>query len=421
MSEPSLQLKAFEQFEAFAALSADDLMVLAEHSSIEAIRKRETLFDSGNDDPWIYCLMEGTVQLTAPDGRALRIDAGTKAAHQPLARLKPRMYTAEALTPVRVLRIDGTDLGDWQSYLFTHPEAGGRGMSVEVVDAGIELSVDDDGTFSEKSTTLQKVEYNLPSLPAVALDAMRIVDSEDCDANTLARVLVNDPPIAAKLIKAANSPVFYGRDSIGNCHRAVVRLGLRTTRQLVVSFAMRDLFNCPVPEIQLELEQLWSHSAEVAAIAFTLADRIKGFNRDDAQLAGLLHDIGVLSVLSSASGEIDDTLDIQSLRESAHNARAEIGAEILEAWNFPSEQTLAVRDAEQWWRDDNEQAELADLIMVSQLLSFIGKPGFLDVPPLTCLPAFRKLFPDHGSPELVMELLQDAKEQAQQIKALLNT
>jgi HD-like signal output (HDOD) protein len=157
----------------------------------------------------------------------------------------------------------------------------------------------------------------------------------------------------------------------------------------------------------------------VAAISFALASRIRGFDRDDAQLAGLLHDIGMVSVLGTASGGAGASLDLDALWALARRSRADTGAMILEAWNFPAAQVVAVRDAEQWWRDDSQKPELADLVMVAQLMSLIGKPGFLDVPPLVRLPAYRKLFPEHGSPELVMELLEDAREQMAEIRALL--
>lgn len=431
MSEAALQLDAFKEFEAFSALSDDDLLVLSERTSVEQVRKRAVLFGEGDEDPFIFCLLEGSLQLTATDGKAHRIDAGTRSARQPLARLKPRKYTAKALTPVRILRIDGSDLGDWQSYLFSHHGGCHAGVSVQEMDDTELLELDElPGLSLERAASVsdgpesgdgESIHYELPSLPTVALEASRIADADDTGIDVLSQLVVNDPPIAAKLIKAANSPVFHGRDAIGTCHRAIVRLGLKTTRQLVMAFAMRDLFKCKRSRVQKAMERLWAHSVEVAAIAFALARRLKCFDPGEAQLAGLLHDIGVVSVLTGAAGDYEDDSDLSGLWQKAQQARSETGALILEAWNFPPAQVLAVRDAEQWWRDDQSEPELADLVVVAQLMSFIGKPGFIDLPPLPRLPAFRKLFKAQASPELVLELLEESEEQVQEIRALLNS
>ena len=427
MSTPQLNIDAFRSFSAFSALSDDDLLVLSERATLHPLKKREQLFGEGDDDPWIYCLMEGSISLIAPDGRAHRIDAGTDAANQPLARLKPRQYTAKALTPGRVLRIDSSDLGDLQAHLFRVSGGGHQGMSIEEVDES-ELSQLDalPGLNSERlidepnqDADLSTENYELPSLPMVAVEALRVADADDSGIDVLANIVANDPAIAAKLIKAANSPVFFGRDAIGTCQRAIVRLGLKTTRQLVVAFAMRDLFKCEVTEIRIAMERLWAHSVEVGAIAFVLARKVPGLDPGEAQLAGLLHDIGVVSILSSQAPADCNEADRKALFQLAQRSRAEVGGMILEAWNFPKAQVLAVRDAEQWWRDDTTDPELADLVVVAQLLSFIGKPGFLDLPPLTRLPAMRKLFPDSGSPELVMSLLDEASEQIEQVRSLL--
>jgi HD-like signal output (HDOD) protein len=428
MSEYTAAIDLFRSFDAFSALADDDLLVLPNRSDVQRVRKRETLFGEGDDDPWIFCLLRGSLQLTAADGRSHRIDAGTDAAGQPLARLKPRKYTARAVTPAQVLRIDGSDLGDVQSYLFSRQGGGHRGLAVEEVDdadltmfedfpglaGALEVAADDPGARDPAARTAQ---YALPSLPTVAMEALRVADTDDAGMETLAQVVNQDPAISAKLIRAANSPVFFARDPIGTCQRAIVRLGLKTTRQLVVAFAMRDLFKCRVPEIEMAMERLWSHSVEVAAYAFALARRVKGLDPGEAQLAGLLHDIGVVSILSATAQKAEE-IDVAALFHQAARARSEAGSLILESWNFPPEQVLAVRDAEQWWRDDRPEPELADLVMVAQLMSFIGKPGFVDLPPLSRLPALHKLFPDDASVELVGELMAEAAEQVQQVRGL---
>src|SRR5690606_25533821 len=74
---------------------------------------------------------------------------------------------------------------------------------------------------------------------------------------------------------------------------AVVRLGLNTTRQLVISFTLRDLFQAPTPLLKKLMAEAWQHSSDVAAISMVLAQHTKLFNPEEAMLAGLVSNIGV--------------------------------------------------------------------------------------------------------------------------------
>ena len=412
-------LNAFKEFDAFSALSEDDLLVLADRASLEQVKKRQVLFKRGDDDPWIYCLMEGTLELTAPDGQSHRIDAGTAAAKQPVARLTPRMYTAAAVTPARVLRIDSSELGDWQSFLFDKNARGNDGgISIEEI-SGDHIFNGNGFGAGDDSTPPKRAEYSLPSLPTVALEASRVVDADDTGIDKIAALVANDPAMAAKIIKASNSPVYHGRDQIASPQRAIVRLGLKTTRQLIMAFAMRDLFSCDDKALQAQMEKLWQHSVEVAAYAFVLSRHLKLFDAGEAQLAGLLHDIGKVTVLSGAARGNEVNVD-EAVNEAQRDG-ARVGAILLEDWNFPPAVMVAARDADEWWRDDVEDVELADLVLMAQGMSLIGKPDFAAVPPLSRLPAYRKLFGDGASSETLLELVREAEAEVTEVKALLHT
>jgi HD-like signal output (HDOD) protein len=422
----------FREFEAFSPLSDDDLLVLANRTQIKSIAKNKVLFRQGDQDAWIYCLVRGSLELTADDGRSHRLDAGTRQANQPVARLKPRRYTAKTTTPVRMMCIDGTELGDWHAAMLgsgfqvdeVHGESTDWDLFQEYPGAMPESPTVDAETSAQQSgidhyERLLEADLELPSLPAIALEARRIIDRDDSSVETLAKLVVNDPPIAAKLIKAANSPVFYGRGSIGTCELAILRLGLKTTRQLVMAFAIRDLFQAEAPKLRQLIGDLWEHSTKVAAMAYVLARRLGSFDPDEAQLAGLLHDIGIVPVLNYAAGQPDLQADVETVSSLAARLQETLGARILGAWNFPEPLVTAARYAEDWWRDEATEPELADLVVVAQLLSFIGTPRILEVPPVVRLPAFKKLFGEQAGVEVVHGLIEEVDDQIQEIQALL--
>ena len=105
------------------------------------------------------------------------------------------------------------------------------------------------------------------------------IDNADVDVHKLARTTNTDPAIAAKLIRAANSPLYRGQSRIDQCDNAVVRLGLQTSRQLVSSFAVNELFNSDSPLLEKRTGELWRHSTEIAAISYVIASKTKTWPR----------------------------------------------------------------------------------------------------------------------------------------------
>jgi HD-like signal output (HDOD) protein len=409
MSEAGI-VTLLRQFEPFSNLGDDDLLILAGRTTIEHVPKGSVLFEHGDDDQWSFCLLDGTLGLEAADGRVHRVDAGTPRAMQPVSRLLPRQYTGRAVTPARVLRIDGSDLGD---------------LTIDATQDHylVEEMADQDEEHSQAAailaTELGERALELPSLPSVAIDTARLIDRDEADVLTVARVVMHDPVISAKLIRAANSPLFYGREAVKTCERAVLRLGLRSTRQLVVAFSLRDLFRTDARILDQRMRSLWLHSTEVGAIAFVLARHLGGFDPDEAHLAGLVHDIGVVPVLRYAAGRDELRGNAQTLGYLEAELKAEIGERLLRSWNFPEPLVVAARDAEQWWRDDRTEAELADLVVVAQLIALLGKPGRAQVPSMVRLPAFQKVSRGRLDPAATIALVDQAREQIAEVQAIL--
>ncbi len=404
-------LEMLEGFSAFAGLSRDDLHILASRAELHTVNRFDVLFRRGEHDPWMYCLLQGKLALRAADGKEHRVESGSGAAGKLLGRLKPRQFTATALTPVTVVRIDGSGMGYWHSAV---------DLTTVQVDSITDTEYLEQTAAREPAARLGADDFTLPSLPAIAMRARELIDHDECDAETLARIIIGDPPIAAKLIRAANSPVFYGTERVSTCERAIVRLGLKTTRQLVLAFAVRELFNNDAPEFAELVKLLWDHSAEVAAIAFVLARRTRAFDPGEAQLGGLLHDIGVVPVLHGATQHPGLVHDTEAVMAMAARQRAKLGRRVLQSWNFPPSLVSAAADSENWWRDASPQAELADLVVVAQLLSFIGKNRIVDVPPVVSVPAFRKVLGEDFDAGAAMVLLGEAGDQIAEVRRLLH-
>jgi HD-like signal output (HDOD) protein len=403
--------ECLREFATFDRLSDDDLTVLAGRARYRELPKRSVLFRDGDDDPWIFCLTEGTLELVSTDGRQRHIEAGTHAAGYPVSALRPRQYTATALTPVRVISIDGNEIGNWHEVLMNSD------FEVEEIEEfeGFEVREEVD----EDCERILASDLEMPSLPTVALEAQRVIDRDESGVEVLARLVLNDPSITAKLVKAANSPLFYGRGNIETCERAIVRLGLNTTRQLVIAFAMRDLFTCEAPHMHARMQALWQHSAEVAAISYVLARHLEFNDPAEAQLAGLVHDIGGVPVLSYASSMPQFANNPEAISELDNRLRPMLGPQLLRSWNFSEPIVDAARNAEHWQRTGPEKPDLVDIVITAHLVSHLGKAQALQMPPLKEVCAFNKLFGDDIEPEQIVDLLAQAQNEVDELRSLL--
>jgi HD-like signal output (HDOD) protein len=408
----SVDPEIFRIFQAFDSLSDEDLLLLATKSAVLSEKRDHRLFEHGSNDPWTICLIDGTVELEAKDGAKKQIEGGSPAARRPLAQLKPRQFTATALSPVTFLRIDNSTLGDYMNGIIS--------SRYEVEELGMEGDMElTSELLWQQHNELVDNTMQLPSLPAVALKVNQLIEQDDVDVSSIAKAVNSDPAIAAKLIRAANSPLYHGQAQADSCERAIVRLGMGTTRQLVMSFAMRELFTTESPALQKRMAELWRHSTEVAAICFVLAQKTKKFEPEQAMLAGLLHDIGIVPLLAHAEQQPNLAKDQAALEQLLNHNRGKVGTMMLRKWNFPEKFVVAAAHAEEWERNSGNELDYADLVIVAQLHGFIGTSKMPKIPPMDALPAFQKLTEGNVDPRASLEILKQAKQEIEQLRSLL--
>lgn len=396
----------------FCECSQDELIVLADHAWIDEVKKGHVVTQSGSTDEWDLYLIEGTLKLVADDGKETFIMGGSRTARAPFGHLQPRHYTISALTPVRFLRVDNTLLKD---LTYSGSRAGFR-----VEEAAEFPAMKNTPLFTEIYDDLINDRLVVPSMPEVALKIRHLIEDEDVPVPQLAKVLSIDPAISAKLIKSANGALYHGQPAVDTCVRAISRLGLNTTKHLVISFVMRNLFS---EKIHTELlnqhaRDLWYHSVEVAAISMALAQATPGMDAEEALLAGLLHDIGELVILSYAENYPELIVDGETLGSVIRHLKAEIGAVMLREWQFPEPLIEAAYGAEEWTRDSGEKPDYCDVVLTAQLHSFFGTAKMKGIPALEDIPAFSKIAGGNLTPEISMKILDEAKEQILETKQL---
>ncbi len=336
-----------------------------------------------------------------------------------MARLRPRQYTAVTLSNCEVIAVEASVIESLEDDV-QDPGLALDSYGVSEISSMDELESQE--LLSGFRDALQHSQFVLPSLPEVALKVRQLLDREDSNAEMISGAVNADPSIAAKLIRAANSPMYHGNSACETTRDAVVRLGLATTRQLVVSFAMRDLFDTKSKILKQVMLKTWQQSVEVAAISYVVARMSKGsgLSTEEALLAGLVHDVGVIAILAYVETRPDLVESAEHLSVLLTNLRGEAGEAILRRWKFPENLIDVARGATQWDRHHLYKADYCDVVQIAKLHSYIWSKQALPLPRIDQLPAFEKLPLGEVTPELTIRILEEAREQINMVKSVLN-
>src|SRR5688572_21516545 len=146
----------------------------------------------------------------------------------------------------------------------------------------------------------------LPSLPAIAMQVLDLAQKPDVDIAEIARTISKDPALSGKILRTVNSS-FYGRSqAVATISQALVIMGLQSVKTLVLGFSLvTNLSKSKSGGFKHVL--FWKRSIYAATAARTIAARLNVVQREEAFLAALLKDVGMLvldQVLGDAYGEV---------------------------------------------------------------------------------------------------------------------
>ena len=185
--------------------------------------------------------------------------------------------------------------------------------------------------------------YSLPPLSVVALKLVELASDEDSSAKDLAGLIEKDPSLTARLLKLANSAFFKGGQPATTMEQAIVRTGFNRVRIMALSLSLRDTF--PMGKIgPLDYEQFWKNSMYRAILAKSLAQRVRGCNPEEAFVAGLTLEIGLLILFDLFIKNRDENVDLnrESLGDLLTWERERYGIDHRKAgqiamrhWQFP--------------------------------------------------------------------------------------
>jgi putative nucleotidyltransferase with HDIG domain len=210
--------------------------------------------------------------------------------------------------------------------------------------------------------------WRVPVFPQAALRALNLMRNPRSNLTGVVEAAKLDPAIAGLIMRLANSALFGSRTPVSTLSKAIVRLGFVTAQKVVTSAALRPLFGSP------RLQEVWQHSLLVADLSEQLARQAGQTDPAEAYLAGLLHDVGRIALLSLP---VYDSSRLRGLEERncstvyAENLllrtdHAGLGAQIAALWRLPEPMVSAIR---QHHRPEAAEGPLTYLLYVAEFLS----------------------------------------------------
>ncbi len=189
---------------------------------------------------------------------------------------------------------------------------------------------------------------HIATLPEITLKIINLVESPTSTATDLHNVISKDPALCTRILKVVNS-AFYGLPSqVGSINRAIVLLGLNAVKNIAIAASLAKLFKGGALTPTFSAKELWTHSVAVGAGSRMIAQHLKLGLTDEAFLAGLLHDIGVMVELQFDRNRLVQVIerceaapenqpaDMLAIEDEVFGANhQDFGAGLCEKWKFP--------------------------------------------------------------------------------------
>jgi putative nucleotidyltransferase with HDIG domain len=226
---------------------------------------------------------------------------------------------------------------------------------------------------------------SIATLPEITSKIISTVEDPKSTPATLHKIVSHDPALVTRILKVVNS-AFYGLPGqIASIERAIVLLGLNAIKNIAVAASLGQLFRGVKLCEGFTAKDLWTHCISVAITARYIAKQMKVPLADEAFLAGMIHDVGLLVSLQvmpeklrkvCESAKAPASIFCELEREQMGMDHQQLGAALCEQWKFPrSCQRVAGYHHRPFTLSDNNR-HLVSIVHVADTLVAAGNYGF---------------------------------------------
>lgn len=204
---------------------------------------------------------------------------------------------------------------------------------------------------SKVDEVLQDVN-KLPAISSVVSKVLEKLQKPDVNIADLAQEISKDPAITANVIKLSNSAYYRASKPIRTVQEALMTLGIKTVKEIVLLTAAKGILSQDLNSYQLEAAQLWTSSLLVAELSSKIVQHKKlKIDKDLAFTSGLLCSVGKIvlaqffsPVMMQIKTDLKDNQEPFPVLEKKYfgYTHMEVSENLLKRWNFPQELTDVV-------------------------------------------------------------------------------
>lgn len=281
-------------------------------------------------------------------------------------------------------------------------------------------------TLPESVQSLLARTRQLYSLPAVAMRVLDLASNPQIDTRALKECIENDPALTAKILRVVNSSLFGLSRQVSDLNQALALLGIKPLKLLTLGFSLPpDLFQGVAAET---LEWYWRRSLTRAVAAREISQAVWRQPGDEAFLAGLLRDLGMLLLIQELGPAYHAFLvraravggDLRAMETQAlgfdHLA---VTAALLRQWHLPDPLCGAVQYAAHCGEAALAPAakRLAEIVELAELVAGV----LVDARAQPLKELLSRALEEHGiSSEQLARLAADLELKVQQLAEVLS-
>jgi HD-like signal output (HDOD) protein len=242
----------------------------------------------------------------------------------------------------------------------------------------------------------------LPTLPDAAVRALAIANNPASSMRDFAAVIETDPALAAGILRLVNCPLYRGTKTIESLDQAVVRVGLRECKNLIVAVSMRSIFQKTTGKQKAHCEILWLHSSVTATLCREINKALRLGHQGVEFACGLSHDIGRILIALGAPDLFPQVDQLDFVEDGDVLAREEeilgtdhcfVGAWFADHSQLPGSVISAIQYHHTPQEAPEHQPLIALVAMADSLANFLHREESAESYDLTTNPGWKLLAP----------------------------
>jgi len=223
---------------------------------------------------------------------------------------------------------------------------------------------------------------NLPTLPTVATQLIKLTAREDTTLNDIANLISQDISLSTKILKVSNSAFYNFPQQISSISQAVSLLGTNAVRSLVLSFSFLSIKGGK-KETKFDFKKFWQESLSSAVAAKLILEQVEEASTEEVLISGLLQNLGELIFALTFTEDYEKILERKednpqnqlSDEESTFGMNhTDMGYEIAKSWGFPESLCTPIlhhHDPKSYEGDNKETYITIAAIHLSDILTHI--------------------------------------------------